>query len=285
MILVLQGADFSANNIGKVTLDFDERTKLIMSKYGRDFSTEEGAAIQDFMNGLDSSGILSKLSGLYMPAFASSLENSFINLADAEFNTDIIGKTEGISFANGSIKNDGTNSTFKVTVGKEVAAKRNNVLMASYGLLVSSENTQFISASLECSNMYAPTVVQNRYNTHNYFKAAVYQYGSTDRLPAITGDNYGMVGLNFREADLSNNTMVILGQYEAKNISAQFTENSQSVPYSSLPADEQLTTTLAIARNNGMQGPCKMIVLGEALSDEQLTKFYELVNNVMKVFS
>lgn len=284
MILVLRGADFSANNIGKVTFGFDERTKLIMSKYGRDFSTEEGVAIQAFMNGLDSSGILPKLSGLYMPAFASSLDTAFVNLADAEFNTDILSNTTGISFADGSIKNDGTNSNFYVTIGKEVTAKRNNVLMASYGLLVSSENIQFISASMQCNNLYAPVVVQSSYDVSNYFKAAAYRYGSPNRLPFIVGDNYGMTGLNFREADLSNNTMVLLGQYEAKHLSAQFTENSNSVPYSSLPADEQLTTKLRTTMNKSMQGPCKMIVLGEALSDDQLTKFYELVNNVMGVF-
>lgn len=284
MILVLQNADFSANNLGKISIELKERTKIIMSKYGRDFSTEEGVAIQEFMDGLDSSGILPKLSCLYMPVFASSLETAFVNLANTEFNTDSLENTTGISFSNGSIKNDGTNSNFKIVIGKEVTAKRNNVLMASYGLLVRSENIQYTSASFNCNYMWSPVTIQSLYNVSNYFKAPTYRYTSTDRLPAIVGDNYGMMGLNFRESDLSNNTMVLLGQYEAKYLSAQFTENSSSVPYSSLPADEQLNTTITPVGNTGMQGPCKMIVLGESLSDEQLSKFYELVDGVMSVF-
>ena len=79
MIIVLKNADFSSSNIGKITIDLDERTKTIMSKYGREFSTEESVAIQSFMNGLDDSGILSKLRSLYMPVFGSSLEDSFVN--------------------------------------------------------------------------------------------------------------------------------------------------------------------------------------------------------------
>lgn len=45
--------------------------------------------------------------------------------------------------------------------------------------------------------------------------------------------------------------------------------------------DQTIGNTAVIS---SMKSPCKMIVFGKALTDEQLTKFYELVNNVMKVF-
>lgn len=54
MILRLNGADFSANNIGKIDIirEITSDTKKLLSNFSREFTDEQMFAVQDFINGL-----------------------------------------------------------------------------------------------------------------------------------------------------------------------------------------------------------------------------------------
>ena len=61
MILRLSGADFSANNIGKIDIvrELSEDTISLLSNFTREITNEQRFAVQDFINGLKSNGIWS----------------------------------------------------------------------------------------------------------------------------------------------------------------------------------------------------------------------------------
>ena len=286
MLLVLKGADFSANNIGKVTFELEERTKLIMSKYGREFSTEEGVAIQAFMNGLDSSGILSKLRALYMPAFGSSLEDSFVNLASADYTKDVLSNTNGVLFSNGGIINDGSMKNFIVTRSTEQDIKRNDIFQAVYGNAGTEITNQM--AVINTNNVYTPALIGWNLNANtlliNYKEGAItvnITNGSDFTHQRIEQNQYGIGGINYTYEDLSNNKAVFLGRDGYDRCAVTYKKSDTILSYEDLSADQTIGNNTVISY---MKSPCKMIVVGKALTDEQISKFYELVNNVMKVF-
>lgn len=286
MILVLKSADFSANNIGKVAIDLDERTNAIMSKYGRTFSTEETVAIQAFMSGLDDSGILSKLRALYMPAFGSSVEDSFVNLASIDYTKDILSKTDGVLFSNGEIINDGSMNSFTVTRSTESDIKRNDIFQAVYGNAGTVITNQM--AVINTNNVYTPALIGYNLNANNLlinYKEGAITVNITNNSEfthqRIEQNQYGICGINYTYEDLSNNKAVFLGRDGYDRCAVTYKKGDTILSYEDLSADQTIGNTTTISY---MKSPCKMIVVGKALTDEQITKFYELVNDVMKVF-
>lgn len=284
MIIVLKNADFSSSNIGKITLDLDERTKTIMSKYGREFSTEESVAIQSFMNGLDDSGILSKLRSLYMPVFGSSLEDSFVNLASVDYTKDILQNTNGISFLNGGIINDGSAAGFTVTRNTENDIKRNDIFQAVYANSGTEITNHF--TMIQSGNLYIPALIGYNFNPNvmiNYIAGQINVVASTSDFThkSFKQNQYGIGGINYTYEDLSNNKAVFLGRDGYDRCAVTYKKSDMTLSYEDLSADQTIGNNTVIS---SMKSPCKMIVIGKALTDEQLTKFYELVNNVMKVF-
>lgn len=285
MILVLKGADFSANNLGKISISVDERTKTIMSKYGRQFSSEEAVAIQSFMNGLESSGILTKLSALYMPAFGSSVEDSFVNLATDTFAADTIENASGITFVDGGLVNDGTATNFAVTRPQGVEIRRKEAFQAVYV----NSGSEIINQSvvLNTSNLYSPAMIN-----YSITPNAIFEYtGGQIDVRAVTASDFthrgfgqgkfGMCGINYREEDLTVNKAVFLGKSGWDRISVEFKKGTSVLSYSDLSAEQVLSEKTEMIN---MFAPCKMMVIGKSLTDEQLTKFYMLIDDVMSVF-
>jgi hypothetical protein len=83
MILKLQGADFSANNIG--TLDLrtapDTQTANLLALYGKTWTLDKQLAINDFLLGLQSASYYSKISKLLMPILAPTATISLTTTA------------------------------------------------------------------------------------------------------------------------------------------------------------------------------------------------------------
>ena len=82
MIIKLVGADFSANNIGKVTLkrEVSDATKSLLSNYTRSLTTSQQLAVEDFIIGLKSNGLWASIGNLYIPALAGNLNETMFNI-------------------------------------------------------------------------------------------------------------------------------------------------------------------------------------------------------------
>lgn len=82
MILRLSGADFSANNIGKIDIvrELSEDTISLLSNFTREITNEQRFAVQDFINGLKSNGIWSYIENLYIPSLAGDLSETLYDV-------------------------------------------------------------------------------------------------------------------------------------------------------------------------------------------------------------
>lgn len=85
MINILKEADFSANNIGKVTIPvvLDDDTLAVL-QYVTKYSTSspQALALDQFVVGMKENGLWDKVKFLALPAFANSLAECFINVKD-----------------------------------------------------------------------------------------------------------------------------------------------------------------------------------------------------------
>lgn len=86
MIIVLKGADFSANNIGKIEVprELDVRTKELLSRYSATLDTNKQYAVDDFVTGLYNNGLADKITCLLLPCLSSSLEEAMVNALTGE---------------------------------------------------------------------------------------------------------------------------------------------------------------------------------------------------------
>lgn len=102
MILRLNGADFSANNIGKIDIirEITSDTKKLLSNFSREFTDEQMFAVQDFINGLKNNGIWSSIGNLYIPVMCGSLSECGYNLKtgknDVTFGSDYVWSNKGL---------------------------------------------------------------------------------------------------------------------------------------------------------------------------------------------
>lgn len=102
MILRLNGADFSANNIGKIDIirEITSDTKKLLSNFSREFTDEQMFAVQNFINGLKNNGIWSSIGNLYIPVMCGSLSECGYNLKtgknDVTFGSDYVWSNKGL---------------------------------------------------------------------------------------------------------------------------------------------------------------------------------------------
>lgn len=82
MIIRLNGADFSENNIGTIRLarELTSDTKELLSKYTKSLTEDQKYAVQDFIEGLKEKGIWQYLGNFYLPILANNLEEAMINV-------------------------------------------------------------------------------------------------------------------------------------------------------------------------------------------------------------
>lgn len=123
MILVLKGADFSANNLGQVeiTTELDAFTKAAIVASGNTSMTDvQKSALNTFFKKLGAfgaTGVWSKIHYAWMPIIGGSLDKAFLNYKSNEVN--VVPKSEYWSLVDGGIKSlqsgvDGRNN-FKST--------------------------------------------------------------------------------------------------------------------------------------------------------------------------
>lgn len=108
MIITLKGADFSANNIGKVAVPrkFNEHTLKAISACGKQLTDEQKFALDDVFiaMGVDGSNeVLHKTRRLYLPMIAGDLSKALINYADINMAND----KENLNLSNWTIFNNG----------------------------------------------------------------------------------------------------------------------------------------------------------------------------------
>ena len=82
MIIKLTGADFSAKNIGTISvpIEIDADIQQILSHYTRSLTDKQKYAFQLFYRGLQSNNLLGKITNLYLPILANSVNEAMFNI-------------------------------------------------------------------------------------------------------------------------------------------------------------------------------------------------------------
>lgn len=191
MIIKLNGADFSANNIGVIQLQriVSEETKALLANYSREFSKDQQMAVQDFIIGLKDDNIWNNIDNLYVPALASGIEEAFYNI-----------KTGAIDFVPSSVYYEMESFGIRPVAG-DTAVDASNIATATLG--GSRMDYHFMvhvsHASFEDGNAWDLPIICNnggvlaglrmfRNIASNYFTISSYSSTALD-IQKIPGEN------------------------------------------------------------------------------------------------
>lgn len=86
MIIKLNGANFSENNIGKITIrrELSDFAKAVFAKYTKSMSVDKKYAFDAFVDEMKESGVWGKVSKLYIPALAGAVGEMLLNIKTLE---------------------------------------------------------------------------------------------------------------------------------------------------------------------------------------------------------
>lgn len=114
MDIVVKGADFSANRIGK---SITAKTQAVIEAFGATLTTPQIEGLNNYLITLEDASLLSasKLTRFYLPVLTTDTTKAFINVADVNLTNDIPTPTE-VAYANKGIYNTEVTTTKQLLV-------------------------------------------------------------------------------------------------------------------------------------------------------------------------
>ena len=114
MRIILQGADFSANNIGKVTV-VTEKAAAYSTLMG--LTGTKKTAIEEFISNAETAGYLSKITRLYIPGATTDLSKMFANIVTQNFTVDVNPSSSKFAAGQtGGIYNTGLDTALEIPI-------------------------------------------------------------------------------------------------------------------------------------------------------------------------
>lgn len=288
MIIVLQNADFSKNNIGKVDLNvpFIGRTKTILSYYG--VTVDEKDVFQKefnkFVVKLQNEGIFDKLKGLCLPFMANIAQNG--NLSYAQINA-VNGENFFTSNISGSLKleNGGLKA---VAEGVAVCYANGNIMSnnAHFGAYNITEETPIYSED----GTLAPRYIFGRAIPAMYGLCKMQKKHSAPGLldgsiDWVTGDPRYASASCFICCNITQDVskLFVNGQKTEKKLEITNVSKTDSARVF------QYTGNVYDPENVGNDCYCRaaysVLTYGEALSDDQTTVLTDAITVLMRAVS
>lgn len=273
MILRLSGADFSANNIGKIDIirEITSDTRELLSKFSREFTEEQMFAVQDFINGLKNNGIWSSIGNLYIPVMCGSPSECGYNLKtgknDVTFGSDYVWSNKGLKLLP-------TSTNYWHTAAKvKINGSQQNLHLGAY-------NTESLAGITQTEAIYGCSLTDDNKTT--------IQLGITANkgLSLKTDDNTNVrVGL-LTDADFGAKSLKMVVQSTLGNfgVIGAFTGEygtpiSTDHTYTDVPVNVfNIATVWRETKNYGL------FTLGTALTKEQASTYSSLCDTLMSKF-
>ena len=273
MILRLSGADFSANNIGKIDIirEITNDTRKLLSKFSRAFTGEQMFAVQDFINGLKNNGIWSSIGNLYIPVMCGSLSECGYNLKTGEkdvvFGSDYVWSNKGLKLLP-------TSTNYWLTAAK---AKFNG---SQQNLHLGAYNTDSLAGIAQTEAIFGcsfgndnKTVIQFGITANKAFSLKTDNYTNVS-VGALTGADFAAKSLKMVVQSTLGNFGVIgafTGEYE--------TPISTDHTYTDVPVSVfNIASVWRETKNYGL------VTLGTALTREQASTYSNLCDALMSKF-
>lgn len=209
MILRLSGADFSANNIGKIDIirEITSDTRELLSKFSREFTDEQMFAVQDFISGLKDNGIWSSIGNLYIPVMCGSLSECGYNLKtgknDVTFGSDYVWSNKGLKLAPTSTNYWSTSAKIKINGSQQnlhIGAYNTDSLAgitqteSIFGCSLTDDNKTIIQLGITANNHFSLKTDNNAGVSVGSLTNADFGKQSLKMVVQSTLGNFGVVG-------------------------------------------------------------------------------------------
>lgn len=273
MILRLNGADFSANNIGKIDIirEITNDTRELLSNFSREFTDEQMFAVQDFISGLKNSGIWSAVGNLYVPIICGSLSECGYNLKtgknDVTFGADYVWSNKGLKLMPTSTNYWSTSAKIKVNGSQQnlhLGAYNTDSLAeitqteAIFGYFLADDNKTTIQFGITANNVFSLKTDNNTSVSVGLLKSADFEKQSLKMVIQSTLGNFGVVG-------------ALTGEYG--------TPISTDHTYTDVPV--KVFNIASVWRETKNYG---LLTLGTALTREQAGTYSNLCDALMSKF-
>jgi hypothetical protein len=272
MILRLNGADFSANNIGKIDIirEITSDTKKLLSNFSREFTDEQMFAVQDFISGLKNNGIWSSIGNLYIPVICGSLSECGYNLKtgknDVTFGSDYVWSSKGLKLLP-------TSTNYWSTAAKvKINGSQQNLHLGAY-------NTDSLAGITQTEAIFGASLNDNE---------TIIQFGITaNKTFSLKTDNNVEVNVgSLANADFGKQSLKMVIQSTLGNfgVVGNFT-GEYSTPistdhtYTDVPV--KVFNIASIWRETKNYG---LLTLGTALTREQASTYSNLCDALMSKF-
>lgn len=273
MILRLSGADFSANNIGKIDIirEITSDTRELLSKFSREFTDEQMSAVQDFINGLKNNGIWSSIGNLYTPVMCGSLSECGYNLKtgekDVTFGSDYVWSNKGLKLLP-------TSTNYWSTAAKvKINGSQQNLHLGAY-------NTDSLAGITQTEAIFGCSLTDDNKTTIQFGITADKTFSlKTDDNEVVRFAGYG--NTDFEKQSLKMVIQSTLGNFvvNGKFIGEYGTPISTDHTYTDVPVNVfNIASVWRETKNYGL------LTLGTALTKEQASTYSNLCDALMSKF-
>ncbi len=273
MILRLSGADFSANNIGKIDIirEITNDTRELLSSFSREFTDEQMFAVQDFISGLKNSGIWSAVGNLYIPVMCGSLSECGYNLKtgknDVTFGSDYVWSSKGLKLMPTSTNYWKTSAKIKVNGSQQ------NLHLGTY-------NTDSLAGITQTEAIFGCSLTDDNKTTLQLAITA------NKALSLKTDNNTGVSVGSTADADFTSQSLKMVVQSTLGNFAVvgKFTGEyntpiSTDHTYTDVPVNVfNVANVWRETKNYGL------LTLGTALTREQASIYSSLCDALMNKF-
>lgn len=281
MVIVLKGADFSANNIGKIDIpvEISSFTKAAILASGRSsMAIEQQVALDKFFDSLgaiDGSGVWGKIRKMYIPFLTDSLAHTFVNyktnIAEATPKSEYYGfKSKGIANISGD----------RVLVANGICTDTNFVWNWDNISVLMMYTENIVNANIGCQsegNKYE--FISNVSSSGTYYALRLYQDNTTNALIPPTQVNNGIEPC-LRGVSCLGDDVVLMGtEYNPitnikRNTITPTTNKGNLYPYGNLVGTTDANFT-----------PLGCLILGDAMSEDEMVLIRSAVNKLWHAFS
>lgn len=273
MILRLNGADFSANNIGKIDIirEITSDTKKLLSNFSREFTEEQMFAVQDFINGLKNNEIWSSIGNLYIPVMCGSLSECGYNLKtgekDVTFGSDYVWSNKGLKLLP-------TSTAYWSTAAKvKINGSQQNLHLGAY-------NTDSLAGITQTEAIFGCNLTDDNKTTIQFGITANKSFS----LKTDNGANVSVGALTSADFDAKSLKIVVQSTLGNFGVIGAFTGEyktpiSTDHTYTDVPVNVfNIASVWRETKNYGL------ITLGTALTREQARMYSNLCDALMSKF-
>lgn len=275
MIIVLNEADFSANNLGQVEVETDlmDFTKNAIIASGNDTMTgEQKSALDNLFKamGVDGSNdVMSKMVKVYIPMLANDVSKALVNYADEEFTVDL-----ALNSANWKFQNRGL---IGLASGQNITLTNNSVLNTNNYSCFVLRTAKMVTSVADSSY----TLILRGKTTTSKFLGPSYNSASSNNI--IQMNNYGakwMPEKNKTDDDISTNVFM----YKDSTCRYRFgkTWDIQSTPgtLTDMTGETQQTLYCFGLAGMNMAMPYGVAMIGEGMEFEVAQNIAEKIDNL-----